>query len=132
MRTMLAKSAFRSAIEVNVRLTMGRIAFEAAKHVDPSSSAMFILPNRAMAKRMGHTSLKSFVQNMQATHEIKMHLDRIRSGFACLSLCTEESDFSACLIVEKSVGDITRRLGYIAEIFPQWFLDQCGHSEEQV
>jgi uncharacterized ferritin-like protein (DUF455 family) len=123
-------ACIRYAIEVNVRMSMGRIAFEASRYVDPYTPALFLVINRAMAKRFGKSSVRSFVDELQQNHPIVMGNSKIQSGFLSLSLCDESSEFCACVIAAKSVGDITQRLGYIAELFPQWFLDQRTEIEE--
>ncbi|MDQ8202692.1 DUF455 family protein [Pelagicoccus sp. SDUM812003] len=99
----------KSVVEVNPRVTMGRIALEAGRHIAPNSAGLFQIVTRTQLKKSGAKGLIDYARSLETEHptvKSQAHPDRIRTGTIPLTDPSHAQQFLALLHVRKQASEL--------------------------
>ena len=99
----------KPVVEINPRVTMGRIAHELSAHNGPGSVGYFQILTRSQLRRQGHSNFADLAQQLQQDHPVELTKEsktRIASGSFALNDPQAAKQFLALYHVRKTIQDL--------------------------
>lgn len=110
------KIALRPMVEINPRITLGRVALEAAKHLNPGVAGFFALLTKEQVRGATDAGFAEFAKEESTRHPLKKQgspTPRLSEGFVSLTDPESARDVLAVLWCSKDlpamISDLTRR-----------------------
>jgi hypothetical protein len=117
----------RNLVEINARLSMGRVALEIGKHIDPSAIGWMYLVNRRAMELAGCQSLRQYADQISALSPTRLSSIRgqnklIKQGAVWITDPYTSKDFMIMLLVGTDLLELKTLYPEACRLFPDWLV----------
>jgi uncharacterized ferritin-like protein (DUF455 family) len=116
--------SLRPLVEVNPRVTMGRISLEIEKLMHRRSTGVFVVVNRRQMREMGFSNYGEMEEFFDLqTKSVTDENGKLKSGLLPLSDAVSVEEFYAFALVGHTPEDVVSGLPWLRAVFPEylWF-----------
>ena len=109
-RTPEGELKLKPVVEINPRVTMGRIAHELGIHNGPGCVGYFQILTKSQLRKLGHSAFDTYTEELQKLHPVKLTGEskaRIESGSFPLNDPSKASQFLALYHVRKNMTSLS-------------------------
>ncbi|MCB1123593.1 MAG: hypothetical protein KJT03_18720, partial [Verrucomicrobiae bacterium] len=99
----------KTLVEINPRITMGRVAHELSRHAADGAAGLFQIVSRKQVKKSGFASLSEYAAELEKAHPAQFANktgSRIQSGSLAVTDPETARNFLAVFHVRRAVGEI--------------------------
>jgi uncharacterized ferritin-like protein (DUF455 family) len=113
--------SLRPLVEVNPRVTMGRISLEIEKLIHRRSTGVFVVVNRRQMSEMGFSNFSEMEEFIDLKiRAVTSENDKIKSGLLPLSDAVSVEAFYAFALVGHTTEELVSVLPWLATVIPEY------------